>query len=127
MTRRLFIGPSGGQFLFRASQPGVDAVTGDLTRMATFEAMLPVVPKAQGIVDVPALVASGGGHFPGSVTVSTGVAFAYPPFVLLKCTDGSLPGESSVWAIFDASTNQLTLKNRYSVVKTVKWFAFAEL
>jgi hypothetical protein len=124
MTRRVYIGNNGGSFLFRASQPGIDAVTGDITRMATFESAAPMAPKAQGTVSVAGW--SGTGTKP-KVTVGTGVAFSYPPFVLLKATDGTLPGEYSLYALFDANNNQITIYNQCPGAKTVKWFAFAEL
>lgn len=126
MVRRVFIGNSGGSFIFRSSQVGNDAVTGDISRMSIYEGQAPMVPKAFGEVDVP---------YNSSLAASTTVnipsqTFASPPFLLIKSTDNILPGQGTIGGWFVAgATPRLQLYNRAlpGVTRHIRWWAFAEL
>ncbi len=126
MTRRVHIGNNGGSFLFRASQPGIDVLGGDISRMSVYEGQVPMVPKAFGEVDVPYNISL-------SATVTVNIpsqVFTYPPFILIKSTDGILPGTDTVGGWFVAgATPRLQLYNRAkpAVTRRIRWWAFAEL
>ncbi|MDK4720143.1 hypothetical protein PH552_12390 [Rhizobium sp. CNPSo 3968] len=126
MVRRVCIGNSGGSFLFRSSQAGNDAVSGDISRMAIYEGQVPMVPKAFGEVDVPFSLSLG-----ASTTVNIpSQVFSYPPFILIKSTDGVLPGTDTIGGWFVAGTTpRLQLYNRAQpgITRRLRWWAFAEL
>lgn len=125
MARRVVIGNVGGTFYFRSSQPGVDAITGDLSYLSAYENMVPCVPKAYGTILVPHNPSVGSG---AAASVALSVSFSYPPFILIKSTDGILPGTATIGGWFVAgSTPNIFFFNRSGSDKTVKWWAFAEM
>lgn len=124
MVRRVYIGNSGGSFILRASQPGTDVLGGDVSRMSIYEGQVPMVPKASGIVSVPYDING------ALVQVDLPSAFSSPPFVLIKSTDGILPGVDTVGGYFVAGTTPRLMifnKGQPPRTRTIKWWAFAEL
>ena len=120
MVCRAFIGNNSGAFLFRSSQAGNDALTGDRSKMSAYEDMTPCVPKARGEVTL-------GPNSSTDVSIP-GNVFSYPPFVIVKSTDGLLPGTATVGGWFVAGTTPYVhLFNATGQNRTIRWWAFAEL
>lgn len=119
MAQRVFIGrDGGGQFRFRASLPGHDALTAADQYLTIREGMAPLTPK-----EVVTVAVVGGGN----VTVGLARSYSMTPFVVLKATDNTLPGSDTFYARLSVSTGQLRVSNRLSRSLTVQCFIFDEV
>lgn len=122
MVRRVVIGNDSGTFRFRSSTAGHDAITGDPSYLSAYESMVPCVPKDYGSVDINGAING------ADVTVNLSSTYTSQPFILIKATDGTLPGMETFcgWFVWGASS-RITLSNRCNRLLTIKWWVFAEL
>ncbi|WP_313666324.1 hypothetical protein [Shinella sp.] len=119
MAQRVFIGrDSGGQFRFRASLPGYDALGAADQNLTIREGMAPLTPK-----QVVTVAVSAG----GSATVNLGISYSVSPFMVLKASDNTLPGADTFYARLTTSSGQLTVYNRLGRAVTVQCFIFDEV
>lgn len=122
MSRRIFIGNNGTGFRFRTSLPGYDAASAADFGLTIWEGMTPMTPKESGSL----FLGSGTPSSPTSATIGLSNSWAYPPMLILKATNGIVPGKRTYHAFFKSDTNQIIFMNKSSAV-TIKWFAFDEL
>lgn len=81
-----------------------------------------MTPKESGSLSL----GSGTPSSPTSATIGLSNSWAYPPMLILKATNGIVPGKRTYHAFFKSDTNQIIFMNKSSAV-TIKWFAFDEL
>ncbi|MDP9590556.1 UNVERIFIED_ORG: hypothetical protein J2W19_003120 [Shinella zoogloeoides] len=119
MAQRVFIGrDSGGQFRFRASRPGYDALGAADQNLTLKEGMIPLTPK-----QVVTVAVSAG----GVAAVSLGQSYSVSPFIVLKAADNTLPGADTFYARLTASSGSLRVYNRLGRSLSVKCFIFDEV
>ncbi len=118
MAQRVFIGQSGGQFRFRASRTGYDALTAADQNLTIKEGMTPLTPKE--------VVTLGVGASSASAAALTRL-YASTPLVVLKATDGTLPSADTYYARVSTSTGVITVYNRLGRAVTVQCFIFDEV
>jgi hypothetical protein len=124
MSRRVYIGNNGSGFRFRTSLPGYDAATAADFGLTIWEGMTPMTPKESGAVS---LGSGGSPTTPVSATIGLSNSWAYPPLLIMKATNGIVPGKRTYFAIFNANANQITFTSRMSPSVIIKWFAYDEL
>ncbi|WP_180901770.1 hypothetical protein [Martelella soudanensis] len=124
MTRRVFIGNDGGAFRFRVSMPGHDALTAADQNLTIKEGMLPLTPKEMVTATVPA---RSSGSPPSTVTVNTAKDYALPPFIVLKASDNTIPGEKTFYARFEPYYDRIKFYNMVGRSLTITAFIFDEV
>lgn len=122
MSRRVYIGNNGSGFKFRTSLPGYDAESAPDVGLTIWEGMTPMTPKESGSLSL----GTGSPTSPVSATIGLSNSWAYPPLLIMKATNGIVPGKRTYYAFFKSDTNQIIFTNKTSAV-TIKWFAFDEL
>ncbi len=123
MARRVYIGNNGAGFRFRTSLAGYDAAGAPDYGLTIWEGMTPMTPKESGVLSL----GSGTVTSPTSVTIGLSNSWAYPPLLILKATNGIVPGKRTYHAFFKSDTNQIIFTNKSGSGVTIKWFAFDEL
>jgi len=124
MTRRVYIGNDNGAFRFRVSMPGHDALTAADQHLTIKEGMSPLTPKE--IVTAWVAARSSGGP-PSTVMINTAKDYALPPFIVLKATDNSIPGEKTFYARFEPYYDRIRLYNMLGRPLTISAFIFDEV
>lgn len=118
MAQRVFIGHNAGQFRFRASLPGFDALTAADQNLTIKEGMAPLTPK-----EVRTVTVSGG----GATSASLSRNYSGTPLVVLKASDNTLPSADTFYARLSISTGVIRVYNRLSRALTVQCFIFDEV
>lgn len=124
MTRRVFIGNDGGQFRFRVSMPGHDALTAADQNLTIKEGMTPLTPKEVVTATVPARFT---GDPPATVTLNTARDYVLPPFIILKAADNTIPGENTFYARFEPYYDRIRFYNMVPRPMTISAFIFDEV
>tara|TARA_R110002020_G_scaffold53905_8_gene150499 strand:+ start:27849 stop:28211 length:363 start_codon:yes stop_codon:yes gene_type:complete len=118
MSERLFIGSDGGPFKIRVSKPGFEARNASVLQSLLHEDMKPMSFFAQGYVDV----VTG-----ASASVSLGMAFPFPPVVVLRCASNRVCSGSN-FNNYNADLNLgngvLTIFNNLGYTDTFKYVVF---
>lgn len=118
MAQRVYIGQNGGQFRFRASLPGHDALTAADQYLTIKEGMVPLTPKEIITVGV------GAG---GAATAGLSRSYGGTPLVVLKASDNTLPSADTYYARLSISTGVIKVYNRLGRALTVQCFIFDEV
>jgi hypothetical protein len=113
MPLRFFKGNNAGVFKFRASKPGADALTDDVTALIIHENMMPMVPDVIGELGIGPATQANNNVTPGETTVNVGRTYAVLPFIVLKSSLNTLPGETTFFCRLNLNNGDLTLYNRY--------------
>ncbi|CAD7023115.1 hypothetical protein REJC140_00098 [Pseudorhizobium endolithicum] len=112
MSERLFMGNDNGAFKLRVAKPGFDARNAAIENCLLHENMRPMSYLAQGYVTV-----AGG----GSASVALGMAFSFPPVVILRCASNRMHGCE---AELNLSTGILTVTSYLGYTDTFKYVVF---
>ena len=126
MARRVAIGNFGGNFLFRVSKAGIDAVSGALGNMILHEGMQPIVPLEQGTVTVP----PNSDQYSFVQRTLTG-AYTYRPTVILRSANNWTPSALTYMARIHgdsgASFKYLRIYNFTPSTLTIQYKVFREV